>query len=114
MSAMIEAVYSYFQLRNRILADLPGEMDEQLAYPRFMNVTEAGVPAEVVRAILRDLRNDGLTRFMQGMDPDEFTPRGSGYVRTEAGDHLLAIHNIQPTWAAIRETLPSDARLRSH
>ncbi len=85
---MTEMDPHYKELRLRVLAALPGPHDERVAYT-YTLLSPLSVPFCVVKAILQDLRHSGLALCCVAVDPDEFTPRGSGYLRTQAGEDFL-------------------------
>lgn len=78
------AATHYAALRMAVLAEVPEELAEELRFGRAIARTLA-LPLDVTKAILRDLRNDGLIRLGPTCDWDG-VPNGSGWIRTSAGE----------------------------
>lgn len=49
---------------------------------------ESGYPREVVRAVMRDLVDDGLARYLRGLMDEDGMAAGSGYALTRKGHDL--------------------------
>ena len=75
-----------------VLAEVPALHAEEMRFGRAI-ARELALPLDVTKAILRDLRNDGLIHLSPTCDWDTGMPNGSGWIRTRTGEehHLRAI-----------------------
>ena len=72
----------YANLEERVLAEIPLREDEFCIYPKYV-AKVLGIPDEVCKAILRDLRNQGKAVYVRGLMDDDGQLRGSGYMRID-------------------------------
>lgn len=79
--ALAARLTPYAALEDATLAEVPPHDGEWIVYARSV-AQSTGVPLDVTKAILRQLRDKGLIRLTVAFDEDEGSPRGSGYIRT--------------------------------
>lgn len=79
---------NYDTLRLQILEETPQCGDYQHIYTRGLE-DRTGVPAEVIRAILRELREENMVWLTPTCDEDTGRPSGSGWQRTQMGDEAV-------------------------
>lgn len=79
-------------LRMAVLAEVPTLHAEEMRFGRAI-ARDLALPLDVTKAILRDLRNDGLIRLGPTCDWDGM-PNGSGWIRTRAGEAEHTAHRI--------------------
>ncbi|KJS45209.1 MAG: hypothetical protein VR71_01985 [Roseovarius sp. BRH_c41] len=85
------AASHYAALRMAVLAEVPALHAEELRFGRAI-ARDLALPLDVTKAILRDLRNDGLILLSPVCDWDGM-PNGSGWIRTRTGEehHLRSL-----------------------
>lgn len=89
----MDSAAHFAALRMAVLAEVPPLHAEEMRFGKW--IAEAvEVPLDVTKAILRDLRNDGLIILAPGFDLDTGAPNGSGWIRTIAGEAEFTRHCI--------------------
>ena len=79
----------------RSLSDLPP------GYARHITpiANQVGFSYDITRAILRDLKAEGLTEYQKGLWSEDGTPMGAGYGITDQGRKWLDEMDWQGAWA---------------
>ncbi len=79
-----------------VLRNLSSEMDEVANYAAYIS-DDIGMEKSDFLAHCRMFRDLGYARILMLADPDDGTPKGSAYVRTEMGDVFLTL-SLGPGW----------------
>lgn len=80
----------------RVLCGLQSDGDDLVEYAQTHAWRLDMSKADVLRHC-RKFRDHGYARLSVLVDPDEGTPKGSAYVRTEKGNALLSL-TLGPDW----------------
>lgn len=80
----------------KVLRSLSSERDDAVSYAGPL-CEDIGMEKAEFLAHCRKFRNHGYARLVVLIDPDEGTPKGSAYIRTEKGDVLLTL-SLGPGW----------------
>lgn len=72
----------YANLEERILAEIPYQEDEFCVFPKSL-APLLGIPVDVCKSILRELRNQGKVVLFRGLMGEDGLLCGSGYMRSD-------------------------------
>jgi hypothetical protein len=77
---MAAGMLRYRALEDLVLSQVPEPDSEWVVYASAV-AKDTGIPVDVCKAVLRELRNKGLVRLTVACDQDTGAPHGSGYVK---------------------------------